>query len=281
VTARDGRAARVTWSGVNGSGVFEIERTPLHPLVESLFARDPGGRSWLASLLEACEGARTHLGEFVDDPGYLEVPLAVRAETGMLACFSYPAAPTRQMLGWYIDHPKALTRSAEAESFPPVSAETKVLRRALLDDDPPGSQVRAQTRAQDLVRASTPRLPAWWRLEEPGRLDCVLATDQLFVSITAPCERGGLHPATPWYPHRSELVRDLESARRLADGRAFAGILICDGGPPAEVADELAVAATIAAGTPHLDEASRDDLRNGYLGCLSWAHLRAVTGATG
>jgi hypothetical protein len=109
----------------------------------------------------------------------------------------------------------------------------------------------------------------------------VLATDQLFVSITAPDERGGLRSATPWYPQRSELVRDLESARRLADGRAFAGLLICDGGPPAEAADEPAIAATIAAGTPHLDTAERDDLRNGYLGCLSWAQMRAATGATG
>ena len=162
---------------MNGPDAFEIERTPLHPLIESLFARDPGGRSWLPGLLDACEGARAHLGEFVDDPGYLEVPLAVRAQTGMLACFSYPAAPTRQLLGWYIDHPEALTRSTEAESLPPTSAETKLLRRALLDDDPPGSQARAQDRAHDLLRASTPRLPTWWRFEEPGRLDCLLATD--------------------------------------------------------------------------------------------------------
>ena len=162
-----------------------------------------------------------------------------------------------------------------------MSAETRLLRRALLDDDPPGSQARAQDRARDLLRSSTPRAPTWWRFEEPGRLDCFLATDQLVVSITAPCERGGLHPATPWYPQRSELVRDLEAARRLAGERAYAGVLICDDGPPAAVADRSAVAATVAAGTPHLDGAEREDLRNGYLGCLSWAQMRAATGATG
>jgi hypothetical protein len=281
VTVAPGIAARITWLGVNGPGAFEIERSPLHPLVESLFARDAGGRSWLPGLLNACEGARSHLGVLVDEPGYLEVPLAVRAQTGMLACFSYPAAPTRQILGWYIDHPEALTRSTAAQSLPPTTAETKLLRRALLDDDPPGSQLRAQHRAHDLVRSSSPRLPAWWRFEEPGRLDCVLATDQLFVSITAPCERGGLRPATAWYPQRSELVRDLESARRLAEGRAFAGVLICDGEPPAEVADASAVAATIAAGTPHLDPAGRDDLGSGYLGCLNWAQFAEATSRAG
>jgi hypothetical protein len=267
--------------GVNGPDAFEIDRTPLHPLIESLFARDPGGRSWLPGLLDACPGGRARLGEMVDDPSGLEVPLAVRAETGMLACFSYPAAPTRQLLGWYIDHPEALTRSTEAESLPPVSAESKLLRRALLDDEPPGSRARAQDRAHDLLRSGTPRLPTWWRFEEPGRLDCLLATPRLVVSITAPGERGGLRPATPWYPQRSELVRDLESARRLAEGRACAGVLICDGEPPAEVADASAVAATIAAGTPHRDQAGRDDVRDSYLGCLTWAQLRDATGATG
>ena len=132
----DHRADNVV--GVNGPDAYEIERTPLHPLVESLFARDPGGRSWLPGLLDACEGARAHLGDFVDNPGYLEVPLAVRAQTGMLACFSYPAAPTRQMLGWYIDHPEALTRSTEAQSLPPASAESKLL--------PPGAAGRRSAR---------------------------------------------------------------------------------------------------------------------------------------
>jgi len=266
---------------VNGPDAFEIERTPLHPLIESLFARDPGGRSWLPSLLGACQGARARLGEIVDDPGYLEVPLAVRAETGMLACFSYPAAPTRQLLGWYIDHPEALTRPAPVAGSASASAETKLLRRTLLDDDPPGTRVRAQDRAHDLLRSSTPRLPTWWRFEEPGRLDCFLATERLVVSVTAPSDRGGLRPATPWYPQRSELVRDLEAARRLADGRAFVGVLIGGDAPPAEVADEAAVAATVAAGAPHFDDAGRDDLRAGYLGHLSWAQLRAATGATG
>jgi hypothetical protein len=263
---------------VNGPDAFEIERTGLHPLIESLFAHDPGGRSWLPGLLDACEGARARLGEIVEDPGYLEVPLAVRAETGMLACFSYPAAPTRQLLGWYIEHPEALARPAEAAAS--ASAETKLLRRTLLDDDPPGMRVRAQDRARDLLRSSTPRSPTWWRFEEPGRLDCFLATERVVVSITAPSERGGLHPATPWYPQRSELVRDLEAARRLADGRAFVGVLIGDDETPAGVADEPAIAATFAGGTPHLDDRGRDDLRDGYLGHLSWAQLRAATGAT-
>ena len=135
--------------------------------------------------------------------------------------------------GVVLDHPDALTRSAEAESA--ASAETKLLRRALLDDDPPGARARAQDRAHDLLRSSSPRLPTWWRFEEPGRLDCVLATDQLFVSITAP---GALAACA-----RRPVVPAALGARARSRGRSAAGRGACLGWPvdlrrrpPAEVA---------------------------------------------
>jgi hypothetical protein len=254
-----------------------VARTPLQALITPLMARDPGGRSWLPRLLKALPASGGRLGELIDDPGYLEVPLAVETEIGLLGCFSYPSAAPRPLLGWYIDHPERLTRSASATA---ESAEMRMLRRTLLDDEPPGSRARAQDRARDLLRTSTPRSPAWWRFEEPGRLDCVLLTERLVVSITAPDPRGGLRPSTPWYPARSELVRDLESARRLAGNRAWAGLLISDTGPPPELdpGDAPSVAATIAAGTPHLDDEDRADVAGAYLGCLTTDQARAAVG---
>ena len=253
------------------------ERTPLQALIEPMFARDPGGRSWLPRLLAALPGSRERLGELIEDPGYLEVPLAVKTDSGRLGCFAYPSAAARPLLGWYIDHPQQLTRPPGDAA---ETAEMRMLRRALLDDEPPGSRARAQDRARDLLRTSTPRSPTWWRFEEPGRLDCVLLTERLVVSITAPDPRGGLRPATPWYPARSELVRDLESARRLAGNRAWAGLLITDTGPPPELdpGDPASVAATIAAGTPHLDDEDRADVADAYLGCLTTDQARAAVG---
>ncbi|HEX5191897.1 MAG TPA: hypothetical protein VFW09_03780 [Solirubrobacteraceae bacterium] len=242
-------------------------------LIAPLLARDPGGRSWLPALLGACPGARARLGELVDEPGWLEVPLAVQTASGLLGAFCYPSAASRELLRWYVDHPERLTRPATDGD---ASPEMRVLRRALLDDDPPGSRARAQDRAHDLLRASTPRAPTWWRFEEPGRLDCVLLTDRLAVSITAPDERGGLRPATPWYPSRSELVRDLEAARRLAGGRAWAGLLLSDAAPPPRLdADEPT---TVEAGTPHLDEDGRADVAGAYLGRLTPDQVRAAVG---
>jgi len=251
----------------------DVSRAEVVSLITPLFARDPGGRSWLPRLLAACAGADERLGEVVEDPGYLEVPLAVETETGLLGCFSYPSAADRELLRWYIDHPEQLTRPASARE---ASPETQLLRRALLDDEPPGARARAQDRAQDLLRSSTPRAPTWWRFEEPGRLDCVLLTTRLVVSITAPDDRGGLRPATPWYPRRSELVRDLEAARRLAGGRAWAGLLISDAAPPAEFDPDDP--ATIAAGTPHLDGSQRADVTGAYVGRVTPDRVRAAVG---
>jgi hypothetical protein len=248
-------------------------RAQVISLIAPLFARDPGGRSWLPGLLAACPGAGARLGEIIDDPGWLEVPLAVQTESGMLGCFTYPSAASRELLRWYIDHPAQLTRPPSDRD---ASPEMRVLRRALLDDDPPGSRARAQDRAGDLLRTSMPQAPTWWRFEEPGRLDCVLLTERLVVTITAPDERGGLRPATPWYPRRSELVRDLEAARRLAGGRDWAGLLLADSAPRPEFdPDDPSI---VEAGTPHLDPAARADVAGAYLGRLTFDQARAAVG---
>ena len=76
---------------------------------EALFARDPSGRSWLPALLAATPHGRAALGELVDDPGWIEIPLAVRGASGRLACLDYRVAPARKLLAWYVDHPEQLT----------------------------------------------------------------------------------------------------------------------------------------------------------------------------
>jgi len=156
-------------------------------------------------------------------PGYLLTWLAVRGASGRLACFEYPAAPSRDLLLWLVDHPGELTWPSDAAH----SAETERLRRALIDDHPSGVRARAQERARERARTASPFASDWWRFETASLLDCVLITDELVITVEGRrTEPPG--PAAPWYPQRSRLVRDIEAAGQIAQGRAWGSMLISD-----------------------------------------------------
>jgi hypothetical protein len=141
------------------------------------------------------------------------------------------------------------------------------LRRVLVDDDPPGARARAQERAHDLLARSSGLTPAWWRFEELMKLDCVLITERLVVTVEV--ERtGGLPPATAWYPQRSQLVRNLEAARHLADGKRFASLVLSQRPLPQAANEHLE--RTLPEAAPHLDERERRELHDAYLGNLTW-----------
>ena len=241
------------------------------PFFDALLTRDGAGGSWLPALLAASPHGRERFGELADGPGWLHVLLAVRGASGRRAALDYPAAPTRELLAWFIDHPDELTWPSDDAS----SVETVRLRHALIGDEPPGVRARAQDRAHDLLRRSAPLGHAWWRFEDPATLHCVLMTDRLVVVIEGrrDDEPG---PSTPWFPRRSELVRDLEAARRLSEGKAWGTLLISD--TPLAAGTDGAVAAAVAAGAPQLDPTERDDLAAAYLGNLTWDAAAAAVG---
>lgn len=239
--------------------------TRLEPFFTTLFARDAAGGSWLSALLAATPHAEERLGEHVPAPGWLQTQLAVPAASGRLGCFGYPAVAPRRLLRWFIDHPDRLVWPANAEAG--VSGETMLLRRALIDDDPPGARARAQERSRDLLVRSSGLTPAWWRFEDLSTLDGVLITERLVVTVEV--ERAqGIPPATPWYPQRSQLVRYLEAARHLADGKRFATLMLSQ--RPLPDADDAHLAHTLPDAAPHLDDLERGELRDAYLGNLTW-----------
>jgi hypothetical protein len=248
-----------------------IEPHRVERLFEALLTRDGAGGSWLSALLQAAPRGPQQLGELVSAPGWLEVMIAVRTETGRRGAFEYPAAPTRRLLGWFIDHPDALRRPVDETA----SAETVRLRHALLDDDPPGARGRAQDRARDLLRRSTSASRAWWRFEEVHAADCVLMTDRLLLLVTGGDADA---PATPWFPDRTALVRDLEAAQRFADGGKAWGVLrLTDAQINSDAGRGDRVAVALRVGAPHLDDGERAQLADGDLGELSYAQAAAAT----
>ncbi len=161
----------------------------------ALLRRDASGQSWLPGLLAATPHAPQRLGGLVAEPGWLVTPLAVATANGELGAFTYSATPARELLSWYFEHPDALVWPPGAR----MSAATTRLRRALIDDDPPGARAGAQERARELIRVRSPFSREWWRFEATARLDCVLVTDRLVVTVRG-LEAGSIPPATDWYP---------------------------------------------------------------------------------
>jgi hypothetical protein len=237
----------------------------LQTRLEPLLDRDPGGRTWLPGLLAVAPNGE-RLGEVREQPGYLNMNLTMRALTGR-PCFQYPVAPPTALIHWFIEHPDALT-------WPPEDAVTMsprelLLRRALIEDAPPGARVRAQERARDLIPVRSAFAQEWWRFEETYRPDCVLMSDALVLVVVA--ADGTIGPASPWFPPRSRIHQALESAYRLAEERRH-GVLVCSPAPIAAAADEV-VRASLPAATPHLDEITRIELADGYLGNVTFDAL--------
>lgn len=250
---------------------YDSRLTRVHPFFEQLFARDASGRSWLAQLLGAAPNGAGRLGPLLERPGSLVTAVAVRTASGRLGCFEYLTAPPRELLAWFIDHPRELEWPANSQ----LSPETVRLRRALLCDDPPGSQARAQERARELLAAGAPLTPRWWSFETISKLDCVLITDRLVVTIVAN-RTEPRSPTTEWYPRRSELVRCLEAAKALADGKQWASLWLSE--RPLDDGTHEHLARVLPAGAPHLDPTGRQELHAAYLGNVTWSVACEATG---
>ncbi|MGI8716108.1 MAG: hypothetical protein ACR2NR_23585 [Solirubrobacteraceae bacterium] len=245
--------------------------TRVQPFFTTLLHRDAAGGSWLPALLRASPYGEARLGDLIDAPGWLQTQLAVRTASGLLGCFQYPAPPPRELLAWFIEHPEELVWPPGAQ----MSADMGRLRRALIDDDPPGSRPRAQERARELLRKRSALSREWWRFEEMTQLDCVLITERLVIAVEGN-RTGRLEPATEWYPQRSRLAHDLEAAKRLADGKRWFSLILTEELLPD--ADDAHVERTLVAATPHLDPAQQRELRDGYLGNLTWEAAFAAVG---
>jgi hypothetical protein len=252
------------------AGPLDNSTTRVRPFFRALLGRDASGRSWLPALISATPGGPARFGELTDEPGSLISTLAVRTPDGSLGAFEHPVAAPRDLLEWFIDHPQEL-------SWPKgltLSSETVRLRRALIYDLPPGSRAKAQKRARDLLEVRSALAREWWRFEGITRLDCVLITDRIVITVEGKTEP--LAPATAWYPPRSQLVRTLEAASTLGQDRRWASVLISEHSL-AEGA-RVQVEAALPAGAPHLDSDRREELLAGYLGNLTWAAACAAVG---
>lgn len=251
-------------------GLYDSSLTRVRPFFGALIARDPSGHSWLAPLLAAAPHGAALLKRLDGDAGTLLSALTVPSVKGYLGCFEYPVAAPSELLAWFIEHPDELVWPG-AQTY---STDTTKWRRALLYDEPPG-RAAAHTEARAAVQSGASANRAWWCFEGRSMLDCVLLTDRLVVTVEGK-RTEPISAATDWYPKRSQLVRNLEAAKQLSNGRTWASLLISE--QPVEQGADAGLDVVLADSAPHLDGDGHRELAAAYLGNLTWAQACAATG---
>ena len=106
-------------------------------------------------------------------------------------------------------------------------------------------------------------------------LDCALLTEKLVITVEGK-RTEPLSAATDWYPKRTQLVRNLEAAKHVSNGRAWASVLISETEVPEGTA--AALDKSLPSAAPHLSDAERSELHDHYLGNITW---RTACDATG
>ena len=251
-------------------GPYDSSITRVRPFFGALITRDRTGESWLGRLLAATPRGDAVFGERLGEPATLDPTLTAVASNDLLGCFEFGVAPPRSLLAWYVEHPDQLLWP-KGKTY---SEETVRMRKALLYDSAPG-RADAQRQARELVEMQSPAKRGWWRFEGVSMIDCVLMTDQLVLTIEGK-RTEPLSATTDWYPKRSQLVRNLEAAKQLAHGRAWASLLVSE--IPVPEGSDAGLDALLPASAPHLDPASRRDLHAHYLGNITWQQACEATG---
>jgi hypothetical protein len=251
-------------------GLHDSSLTRVRPFFGALIVRDPTGKSWLGGLLGSTPHGEAVLGAALRAPGKLESGLTTRAMNGRLGCFEFGVAPSKQLLRWYVEHPDKLVWP-KGKTY---STETVRMREALLCGKDPG-RAEAQSQALELLQTRTGETRGWWRFEGTSMVDCVLMTPQLVVTIEGK-RTEPLSAATDWYPKRSQLVRNLEAAKQLANGRPWATMILSE--DPLPEGTDSGLSTLLPTSAPHLDNAGREQLRRHYLGNLTWQQACDATG---
>lgn len=174
-------------------GTFDSSLTRVQPVFTELYNKDMTGKQWLGRLLQLPQQRSASI--IPENLGCLDQP----------PVFELPADPSRLFLKWLLEHPEELS-VPDQKVWQKWNEQTRHNREALLRRD----NAICNQAITELDRYD--RLPArvWWRLEGISRVDCALTTPTTVVFIEGKRTEIGASKAVQWYPHRNQVLRNLE-----------------------------------------------------------------------
>ncbi len=181
------------------------------------------------------------------------------------SCFEKSMEPAENFLRWLIENPLKMKWPSNAK----YSKVTEEKRRALFTNDS-----KVQKEALELLKANGVKksFKKWWSFEGFTEVDCLIETDTMILAIEGKRTEDGPSESIIWYKNRNQIIRNLETIQRYANGKLFAVILIDDKG------DFNLTKDIIDNGLPHLTPQERKELIEHYLGSTTWKEICEATG---
>lgn len=247
-------------------------KTRVVPVFNHLLRLDRTGASWLDRLVRL--GSRVDLAVVPQYMGLItnNLPsLENRKEKAL--------PPPPSLLEWLVQNitPEAV---AEAVAKRNLNGVARRKREALAGGDPEIlSEALYHLRK---IPAGKNVIGKWFILEGPTYPDFFLETDTCILVVEGKRTEKYLESDTTWMSHRPQLIRHMDAAQVIANGRTVLSLLLVEGkaDDPMSVPDKWAGALEqhiqpemLALSLPHRSNSDRKKIVDGVLGIATWQRL--------
>ena len=264
-------------------GEMNSSVTRVWPVFDCLLSNDPTGEKWLAPLLQLGSLSGNASTAIIEQPGpllqelarfELSIPRSLskvlrkerkeRIDGVIRNCFERDIPPSENFLRWLLGNPGQLVWPTKGDEEKTYKAETQEKRKKLLLGD---KTIRDEA-LNKLRRLGIARSKGkWWAFEGFTSVDCMLETERILLLIEGK-RTEPISSSTDWFPQRNQVIRNLECAKEMAErkGKQYF-VLLC-----AEERIEIPDSAW-SASLPHFKEQAIEELRQHYLGCVTWSEM--------
>ena len=170
--------------------------------------------------------------------------------------------------------------SSEAVTNRGSKCETQRKRQALADGD-------SETLNEALCRlrqlqVGKPVGKEWFILEGNSSPDAFIETNTLILVVEGKHTENYLTLDTKWMKHRPQLIRYMDAATDIAQGRSVFGLLLVEGNPddPLSVPEKWKLGLEqhiqpdrLAQSLPHRSLRTRQNIASGILGAATWQRV--------
>lgn len=251
-------------------GKQDSSRTRVEPVFNALIDRDASGRTWLASLL----GLGSRSGGRIDA---MRVGTLMRNHPRWWGKSERRLAAPRALLRWLVCN---CSRPTSATLW--GGAATRVRREGLVIREP--AMIAKALRLLE----EAPAARGWYVLEGPSQPDACLETDSLLIVIEGKRTERKATTTTTWMPFRSQMLRHMDAAWGVRNGKRVLGLMIVEGPGGADAkapsdhwlkeGENQIQGPTLGASLPHRTQAEREEIADGFLGVTTWQRVCAEFG---